>query len=152
MTDGIAEIQTPRSTKLTHVIFLYHMHLMTHMMHMTWKYDISQICQNWCLNDRLNISNQKRGILVRLVQWSRGHNFFFIIHKSHLIHKNNIFPARLPQYEKILPFGQANRTQKADFLTILKTEYVTGTHFFHIIPKSHSIYKKDIFPARLQKY
>ena len=30
------------------------------MTHMTYKYDISQICQSWCLNDRLDLSNHTR--------------------------------------------------------------------------------------------
>ena len=58
-------------------------------------------------------------------------HIFFMIQKSPLIYKKDIFHARLPQYENILSLGQANRTTKVDFLTILKTENVTGTHFFH---------------------
>ena len=40
-----------------HMHHMYHMRHMMHMMHMTLKYDISQFCRSWCLNDRLNFSN-----------------------------------------------------------------------------------------------
>ena len=63
LTGVIADVQTPRSTKLTYVIFLCHMHHMPnmmhmmHMTHMTWKYDVSQFGRSWCLKDHLDLSN-----------------------------------------------------------------------------------------------